>query len=92
MKIKSVSGGSHGKPFDSKLDSWNDFSGISISYCPVAGCLETDIKAAYVRIVDGQESNLYVCPLCEKHAASTTELVLTGKYQLLAANTAKSLV
>lgn len=53
------------------LNHWYKFSGRAVPiYCPVDGCMYTDLIGAHVQKADGNDKNWYIAPLCVAHSQS----------------------
>jgi hypothetical protein len=82
MKIKNVTGTADKTcACDSWFEHWKTFSGQTITYCPVNGCLARDLVGAHVRLVG--DWTTYIYPLCKAHNQSTEELDTSDAYKLV---------
>jgi hypothetical protein len=88
MKVTNINGTSASKcNCDSWLDHWKRFSGQSITFCPVVGCLEKDLVGAHVQKDSATDKSWYIIPLCKKHNGETGKsLTISDSYTLVSAN------
>jgi hypothetical protein len=87
MKIKNINGTSQTRCVcGSWLDHWKKFSGQTVSYCPVTGCLNTDLVGAHVQKANSSDAKWYIYPLCNAHNKSTSDLEVSDSYNLISAN------
>lgn len=89
MKIRNVGGISLAPcRCGNWLDHWKNFSGRKVPYyCPVIGCAESKLTAAFVQILSGVDSGWYVVPLCLKHSTAKNEVLEIDDYcRIVSAN------
>jgi len=89
VKIQNINGTSDTKcKCGSWLKHWENFSGQTIpSYCPVSGCLNTDLVGAHVQKGGGsKDQKWYIYPLCAAHNQHRGELEVSDLYRLVYAN------
>lgn len=87
MKIKNINGTSQTKCVcGSWMNHWNRFSGQSVTFCPVVGCMNKDLVGAHVQKANSLDSHWYIYPLCNAHNQSTKELDVSDIYKLVSAN------
>jgi hypothetical protein len=90
MKIKNINGTSQNTcKCGSWLKHWQKFSGWSLTYCPVDGCLRTDLVGAHVQQDGSNDKRWYICPLCSSHNAQTGPLDV-GATKLVTANVSET--
>jgi hypothetical protein len=87
VKIKNINGTSQSRCVcGSWLKHWERFSGQTITYCPVIGCLNKDLVGAHVQKAGSSDNKWYICPLCNAHNQSAGELEVSDAYKLVSAN------
>lgn len=85
MRITNVVGTSDATcPCATWLAHWGMMSGQRALYCPVVGCMETDLCGAHVR-KEGDRT-VYILPLCSAHNKSAAPLEVSGIYKLVPAS------
>lgn len=85
--IKNINGTYQAKCVcGSWLNHWKRFSGQTITYCPVIGCMNKDLVGAHVQKAYGMDSRWYIFPLCNAHNQSKNELNVSDAYKLVSAN------
>jgi hypothetical protein len=74
LNIKNIQGpGDKGCKCDTWLDHWDQFSGQSPIYCPVAECMNHVEIGARVQKDSPTDKGWYIVPLCRKHYAMQGE-------------------
>ena len=87
MKITNINGTSDTTcKCGSWLQHWINFSGQSITYCPVGSCIKTDLVGAHVQKADSDDKKWYIYPLCSTHNKSSGKLEVSDSYKLVSAN------
>lgn len=62
------------------LNHWNAFSNQPMAaLCPVLMCVEKNEVGAHVQ-KEGADKNLYILPLCQRHAAQAGEIITVNDY------------
>lgn len=87
MKLKNINGTSQPKCLcGSWLKHWERYSGRSVAFCPVTGCLNMDLVGAHVQKANSPDNGWYIYPLCSSHIQSKGELQVAGAYRLIPSN------
>ncbi|MBI3565361.1 MAG: hypothetical protein HY079_09215 [Elusimicrobia bacterium] len=89
MRIRNVDGtGDHDCACGSWIEHWRKFSRQSVpAYCPVNGCMSTDVLGAHVKIEGSSRQEWFIYPLCREHnARADAALDVSDSYLLVSAN------
>lgn len=69
------------------LDVWKHFSRQEVHICPAISCINTELVAARVQHLNGNDSTIYIYPLCTLHEQEAQELFIDDRYLLLPEST-----
>jgi len=87
VRLKNINGTSQlNCSCGSWLKHWEKFSGQTVVYCPVDGCLRTDLVGAHVQLADGYDTAWYIYPMCAAHNQADGILTVSDTYKLVSAN------
>ncbi len=67
---------------------WKNFGHQFIRNCPVENCSFIDIEGTHVQKTESEDSNIYIIPLCKKHAASSEVLDIIPSLNFVLADVA----
>ena len=70
---------------ESWIDHWERFSGLEASRCSVIDCDNNDLVGAHVSIIDNDDDDCYIIPLCNEHSQSSDLLEIYEDVKLISA-------
>ncbi len=89
LKVRNIDGSPpSGCACGSWLKHWQKFSGQSLTYCPVAGCLDRDLAGVHVQIAADSDGQWFIYPLCQEHSQTPGELLVSDTFFLVSASKA----